>query len=452
MIAWMLEFRVLGPVEATADGTPVALAAAKPRALLAVLLLSRNRVVAIDRLIADLWGDEAPETAAKALQVYVSQLRKAIGADRVLTKAPGYSLRVEDGELDLDRFEQLVREGRERLGAGEPEQAARILEQALALWRGPAFAEFRSEPFAEEAGGRLDDARLAAIEDRIEADFALGRHARLVSELEELVARHPLRERLRAQLMLALYRSGRQAEALELFRDTRETLVDELGIEPSPELQELERAILRHDPSLRPGPKPPKPDEPTPGPTRRRPWLVVAAALVLAALAAGAAALALTDGASSSRNDDAELRAFVTKVENFLVQSQEGRRAVAAAIGAAHACKLSARDAVARLNRVQRNRQSLLQQVAALSVPDDPQALQASDRFQKAAQASIAADWHYRDWLLGRKRCGGPDRSPDLQAARAADVKATRAKQAFLEAFDPLAERFQQRAWAAGEF
>ncbi len=148
----MLEFRVLGPVEATADGTPVALAAAKPRALLAVLLLSRNRVVANDRLIADLWGDEAPETAAKALQVYVSQLRKAIGADRVLTKAPGYSLRVEDGELDLDRFEQLVREGREQLGAGEPEQSARTFEQALALWRGPAFTEFRSEPFAEEAG------------------------------------------------------------------------------------------------------------------------------------------------------------------------------------------------------------------------------------------------------------------------------------------------------------
>ncbi len=273
-----------------------------------------------------------------------------------------------------------------------------------------------------------------------------------MSELEELVARHPLRERLRAQLMLALYRSGRQAEALELFRRTRETLVDELGIEPSPELQELERAILQHDPSLRPGRKPAKQDEPPPAPARRRLLLVLGAAIIVAAVAAGAAALALTDDASSSRNDDAELSAFVTKVENFLVQSQEGRRAVAAAIGAAHACKLSAGDAVARLNRVQRNRQSLLQQVAALSVPDDAQALQASDRFQKAAQASIAADWHYRDWLTGRKRCGGPDRSPDLQAARAADVKATRAKQAFLETFDPLAKRFHQRAWAAGEF
>ena len=451
MIVRMLEFRLLGPVEAVADGRPVSLPAEKPRALLAVLLLSRNRVVSVDRLIDELWGDEPPETATKALQVYVSQLRKAIGADRVLTRSPGYSLRVDDGELDLDRFEQLVREGREQLGAGEPKTAARLLEEALGLWRGPALAEFRSQAFAEEAGARLEESRLAAVEERIEADLALGRHARLVSELEELVARHPLRERLRAQLMLALYQSGRQTEALELYRRTRETLVDELGIEPSPELQELERAILRHDPSLQPGrPRLPQPDQGSP-PTPRRRYQLVLPLLAVLILAAVAAALALTERGSSG-NDDAELRAFVTKVENFLVQSQDGRQEVTAAIGAASNCKLGAGAAVARLNRVQRNRQSLLQQVAALSVPNDPAALRVSDRLQKAEQASIAADWHYRDWLLSRKRCGAPDHNPELRAARAADVRATQAKQNFLAAFDPLARRFGQRVWAAGEF
>ena len=451
MIVRMLEFRLLGPVEAIADGRPVSLPAEKPRALLAVLLLSRNRVVSVDRLIDELWGDEPPETATKALQVYVSQLRKAIGADRVLTRSPGYSLRVDDGELDLDRFEQLVREGREQLGAGEPKTAARLLEEALGLWRGPALAEFRSQAFAEEAGARLEESRLAAVEERIDADLALGRHARLVSELEELVARHPLRERLRAQLMLALYQSGRQTEALELYRRTRETLVDELGIEPSPELQELERAILRHDPSLQPGrPRLPQPDQGSP-PTSRRRYQLVLPLLAVLILAAVAAALALTERGSSG-NDDAELRAFVTKVENFLVQSQDGRQEVTAAIGAASNCKLGAGAAVARLNRVQRNRQSLLQQVAALSVPNDPGALRVSDRLQKAEQASIAADWHYRDWLLSRKRCGAPDHNPELRAARAADVRATRAKQDFLAAFDPLARRFGQRVWAAGEY
>ena len=233
----MLEFHVLGPVEVVVDGRPISLPAAKPRALLAALLLSSNRVVSIGRLTEDLWGEEPPETATKALQGYVSQLRKALGADRLLTKPPGYSLRVEEGELDLDRFERLVREGRELLVAGDSKAAAKRLAEALELWRGTPFAEFESEPFARDAGARLEDARLAALEERIEADLALGRHARLIPELEELVAREPLRERPRAQLMLALYRSGRQADALELYRQTRETLSEELGIEPSLELQ-----------------------------------------------------------------------------------------------------------------------------------------------------------------------------------------------------------------------
>jgi DNA-binding SARP family transcriptional activator len=447
----VVEFSVLGPLEAVVEGRSVPLPAAKPRALLALLLLNRNRVVSVGELIEELWGGEPPETATKALQVYVSQLRKGIGADRVLTKPPGYSLRVGEGELDLDRFEQLVREGRERLGAGDAEEAAALLEQALALWRGPALAEFGSEPFARDAGARLEESRLEAIEGRIEADLALGRHAQLVSELEQLVARHPFRERLRGQLMLALYRSGRQAEALDVYRRTRETLVDELGIEPSQELQELERAVLRQDRDLqvgRPARKQAGSPEATP---RRRPILVLLLVLVLAALAAGIAALALTRGGSSGKGD-AELRTFVSKVENFLVQSGEGRREISAAIRAAFDCKLTPRVAAVRLNRVQRNRQSLLEQIAALSVPNKEAALRASDLLQKAAHVSITADWHYRDWLLGRKRCGPPDGSPDLRAAAAADAEATRTKRAFVAVFDPLARRFDQRVWTVGEF
>src|SRR5437763_6753201 len=360
-MAWLLEFRLLGPVEAVIDGQPVALAAAKPRALLAVLLLDRNRVVSVGRLVEDLWGDEPPETATKALQGYVSQLRKALGADRLLTKPPGYSLRVEAGELDLDRFERLLREGRELLGSGEFKAAAKRLAEALELWRGTPFAEFESEPFARDAGARLEDARLAALEERIEVDLALGRHARLVSELEQLVAQEPLRERPRAQLMLALYRSGRQADALELYRRTRETLSEELGIEPGLELQELERRMLQHDPELeRPRPAPRPPAEGAPVPIARRQQVLVLAALALAVVAAVIAAIALTAGGSSGKHSSAsaELRSFVDKLENFLVQSQDGRRAVAAAVGGASRCKLSPSAAVTRLNQVQRNRQS----------------------------------------------------------------------------------------------
>ena len=446
---------MLGPVEAVVEGSPVNLPAAKPRALLAILLLSRNRVVSVDRLVDDLWGETPPETATKALQGYVSQLRKVLGADRVLTKPPGYSLRVEDGELDLDRFEGLVREGRELLGAGESKAAAKRLEQALELWRGTPFAEFVSEPFARDAGARLEDERLAALEERIEADLALGRHGRLVSELEELVAREPLRERPRAQLMLALYRSGRQADALELYRKTRETLSEELGIEPSLELQELERKMLQHDPSLERARAPVRPAEDgEPVPFARRPQTLVLAALGLAAVAAAAAAFALTSGGSSKigTSGSGELRSFVDKLENFLGQSRDGRQDVAAAIDGAFSCKLTPHAAFVRLSRVQRNRQSLLQQAAALAVPNTQEALLASDLFQKSVHASFSADGHYSDWLAGRKRCGAPGSSPDLRAARAADIAASRTKRRFVAAFNPLARRFHRREWGAGDF
>src|SRR5438045_1328071 len=193
-MAWLQEFRLLGPVEAVVEGRPVPLPAAKPRALLAVLLLNRNRVVSVGRLVDDLWGEEPPETATKALQGYVWQLRKALGTERRRTKPPGDSLRVEDGELALDRFELLVREGRELLGAGDWKAAAKRFDEALELWRGSPFVEFHAEPFARDAGARLEDARLAALEERIEADLALGRPARLVPERE---APRPRRARSR---------------------------------------------------------------------------------------------------------------------------------------------------------------------------------------------------------------------------------------------------------------
>jgi DNA-binding SARP family transcriptional activator len=449
----LAEFRVLGPVEVAVEGCPVPIPAAKPRALLVLLLLERNRVVSVDTLIDELWGEEPPETATKALQGYISQLRKALGAERVATKPPGYALRVEEGELDLDRFEHLAREGRERLAGGDARAAADRLREALELWRGPALTEF-SEPFAAAAAARLEDARVAALEGRIDADLALGRHAELVPELELLVAAEPYRERLRGLSMLALYRAGRQADALEVYRQTRETLVDELGIEPSRELQELEQAILRHDESLDVGQRPPLPaavaaEAPGRARSSRRLPLLVGAALAIAAAAAIAAALALTGGGSSGKPD---LRSFVVKVENFLIQSRDGRREISQALAGTLHCTLSPRRAADRLDSVARNRQSLLDQVAALAVPSDEDALRASDRLQRALRASITADWHYRDWLGGRSRCGAAPASAELRAAQRSDREASREKRAFVDAFNPLARRFGQEVWTAGEF
>jgi DNA-binding SARP family transcriptional activator len=245
-----VEFRILGPLEAEQDGRLVPLGGRKQRALLALLLLHANGVVPRDRLIDEIWGDEPPETARTALQVYVSQLRKALGGERIETRAPGYRVRTEPGALDLERFERLVGEGRDALAGGDAERSADALREALALWRGTPLAELGAVPFAQRECLRLEELRLAALEERVEADLQLGRHARLVPELEGLVREHPLRERLRGQLMLALYRCGRQADALEVYRSGRRLLDEELGLQPSDELQRLERAILNHDPSL----------------------------------------------------------------------------------------------------------------------------------------------------------------------------------------------------------
>jgi DNA-binding SARP family transcriptional activator len=244
---WQMEFRILGALEAWDRGSEVPLGGPKPRALLTVLLLHANEVVAADRLIDELWGEDSPERAAGALRVNVSRVRKALPPDVLTTRSPGYVLRVEPDELDLHRFERLVDEGRSLLGRGLAAEASQRLRDALALWRGPALADFAYERFAQAAIARLEEIRLVATELRIDADLSLGRHDELVGELEELVGENPLRERLRRCLMTALYRSGRQAEALDAYQDARRALVDGLGIEPSAELKELEQAILRHD-------------------------------------------------------------------------------------------------------------------------------------------------------------------------------------------------------------
>jgi DNA-binding SARP family transcriptional activator len=242
------DFRILGPLEVVGDAGPFVLGGQKQRALLALLLLRAGEVVATERLVTELWGERPPKTATTSLQNFVSQLRKLFGSDLVETKPPGYVLRLEPGQLDLARFEGLVADARRE----EPRERARLLREALALWRGPPLADLAYETFAQSEIRRLEELRLDALETRIDADLELGGSSELVPELETLVAQHPLRERLRHQHMLALYRAGRQADALDAYHATRRALVDELGIEPSPALQQLYASILRQESGLQP--------------------------------------------------------------------------------------------------------------------------------------------------------------------------------------------------------
>ncbi len=269
MTAAPTQFSLLGPLAVSSNGEPIALGGQKRRALLAVLLLEANQVVSSDRLIDALWGEDPPDTARNTIQVYISQLRKLLPDGALETAPPGYRLVIEADSVDLFEFMRLSEEGRTALRAADAVGAADALRAALALWRGAPLADLPWEPFAQAEIVRLEELRLAALEDRIEADLALGRHGQLVIELERLVAEQPFRERLRAQLMLALYRSGRQADALAVYQRARRTLVDELGIEPSESLRQLERAILAHDPALnvpQAGPMSPRraPTPPTP--------------------------------------------------------------------------------------------------------------------------------------------------------------------------------------------
>jgi YVTN family beta-propeller protein len=257
-----MDFRILGPLEVEHEGGELSLGGRQQRALLALLLLHANEVVAVDEIVDALWPETPPPSATRSVHALVSRLRGLLEGEPVarngaesdngvlLTRRHGYSLRVAPGELDLHRFDELLSEGRAALAAGEADVAARMLRDALALWRGPPLAELAYASFVRGEVVRLEELRLSTLEERIEADLAAGCSGELVPELESLVARHPLREQLRRQLMLALYRTGRQAEALQTYQDARRLLVDELGIEPTPALQRLERAILQQDESL----------------------------------------------------------------------------------------------------------------------------------------------------------------------------------------------------------
>lgn len=253
-----MEFRILGPLEVVVDDRPLALGGSKQRTVLAALLLHANRVVSSDRLIEELWNSRPPQRALNTLQSYVSHLRGVLEPKRapraspemLVTRAPGYLLRVTPDQVDAARFERLFEEGSAALEADDPGVAATKLRAGLALWRGQALAEFTDAVFARGEIARLEELRLVGVETRVAADLALGRHAELVGELEALIGEHPLRERLRGQLMLALYRSGRQADALRVYRDARALLADDLGIEPSADLQRLQEAILLQKPEL----------------------------------------------------------------------------------------------------------------------------------------------------------------------------------------------------------
>jgi YVTN family beta-propeller protein len=278
-----VEFRLLGPVEVRSDGRELALGGPKQRALLAMLLLDANKTVSRDRLIDGLWGERPPPTAAHTLDNYVSRLRKALSGGRLSRNPPGYVLRVEPDELDLDLFERLFRDGREAQARGDSNEAAATLRSALDLWRGAALADVLYEPFAATESPRLEERRLMALEQRIDADLALGRDDELVPELEALVRDHPFRERLLCQLMLGLYRSGRQAEALGALQAAKRRFAEELGLEPGPQLRDLERLILEQDPQLIAS-SPPKRVQSS---RLRRVAVVVAGGAVVASIVAG---------------------------------------------------------------------------------------------------------------------------------------------------------------------
>jgi YVTN family beta-propeller protein len=302
-----MDYRVLGPFEIADAGHTVALRGAGQRTVLAALLVHANETVSTSRLIDALWRERPPDTATKIVQVYVSQLRKLIGATALVTRRGGYALEVGDDELDARRFERLVEQAR----SSEPHAAAELLREALALWRGPAFADLEDAEVVCEEAARLDELRTNALADRIDADLALGQQFALVPELASLSREHPLHERFRAQQMLALYRSGRQAEALEVYQGGRRLLLDEVGLEPSPLLQRLEQAILRQDPELDlpptvAAPPPPRRDGAGPGLHVAEPGVLrqrlsvgkraVAAGILLLACAIAAAVFELTRG------------------------------------------------------------------------------------------------------------------------------------------------------------
>ena len=339
-----MEFRLLGPVEAVRDGQSLPLGGSKPRALLALLLIHANEVVSRERIIEALWPDRAVSSAAHSLDVQVSRLRKALAPEgRVVTEARGYLLRVEREEIDVVRFERLLETARQANAAGAPRDAVGAIDEAAGLWRGDALGEFRYEDFAQAEVDRLDDLRLLALEERVDAKLALGRHDGLVAELESTVRKHPFRERSRGQLMLALYRAGRQAEALRVYGETRRQFAEELGIEPGPQLRELEQAILRQVPTL---------DAPRPAPaTRKRQALLGAGALVVAG-ALVAVVVTLTQGSTGSAQAlaDPDSTVIVSTESGELVRATSVRDPVRVAYGEGGVWSLSSTGELTRID------------------------------------------------------------------------------------------------------
>jgi YVTN family beta-propeller protein len=339
----MIKFRILGPLEVQENGRLAPLGGTRQRALLAILLLHRGEVVSNDRLVDELWGEHPPGTATKTVQVYVSRLRKELGQGVVVTRGGGYMLDIEPDQLDAARFERLTDEGRAALENGDANAASELLRETLELWRGPPLTDLAYEPFAQGEIARLEELRLVALEQRVEADLALGKHAALIPELETLVREHPARERLRAQLILALYRSGRQADALASYRDARRALVEELGLEPGRELKELERAILAQDPALdaparpRPSRGPARTGRPRASPRPRRGGVLVGIGGGLLLVAAVAAVFAGGEDDSNAARATANSLAVIDPESNSVVATvPTGIRPADVAAGAGH--------------------------------------------------------------------------------------------------------------------
>jgi YVTN family beta-propeller protein len=361
-----MEFRILGPLQVHADDRQVALGGAQQREVLAILLLNRGEVVSVDRIVDELWGERPPDSATKTVQVYVSRLRRALGDGVVVTRGGGYALELNGESVDADRFSRLADEGRSALDDGDPRRARETLTAALDLWRGPPLADLSYEPFAQNEAARLEELRLVALENRAEADLALGHHAELAPALEALVREHPTRERLLEGLMLALYRSGRQVEALESYREARRTLDEELGLEPGARLQQLERSILTQDPAID--------APPATGPVavlrrRRRGGVLVALGGALLLAVAIAAVLLSTGSDGPSTIDENSVGLIDPDSGELSDQFAVGRGPSAAAAGAGSVWVANQRDGtVSRVDADSR-------QIQTIDVGRDPSSL-----------------------------------------------------------------------------